>query len=129
LAWQYLAFVFVSSCGVLQAAAAYSGLRGLLFIPRRLPSYGLAIAAVVGAFLWFFTAEERAPAEGWPILEGAQQAGLFAGGAALATLFTLLLTSLLPGRGVRHHRLREEGLEALQDAAYLRLLLHRLLRR
>lgn len=125
LAWQYLVFIFVSCVGVLQAAAAYSGLKGLLFVPRRLPSFGLATVLVIGAFLWFFRSGDRAPAPGWPIVAGSQQTMLFAAGAGLALGFTALLSSVLRLTADRQPTPKGEGLEALRERSYLQALLQR----
>ncbi|MBI2918684.1 MAG: hypothetical protein HYY01_11945 [Chloroflexi bacterium] len=125
VAWQYLVFIFVSCVGVLQAAAAYSGLKGLLLIPRRLPSFGLAAVLVIGAFVWFFRVDDRAPAAGWPILEGGPQTLLFTAGAGLALGFTALLTSMLRVAADQRSSLKEEGLEALREEGYLQALLRR----
>lgn len=125
LSWQYLVFVFIACCGVLQAAAAYSGLKGLLFVPRRWASFIVALLLVVGSFLWFFASESRVPPAGWPVLEGAQQTGLFALGAALSFAFTALAGSLLRWLGGRPPAAREEGLEGLRETGYLQAWLHR----
>lgn len=125
LAWQYLVLIFVSCVGVLQAAAAYSSLKGLLFIPRRLPSFALAVILVVGAFVWFFRMDDRAPAPGWPILEGGVQTLLFVAGAGLAISFTVLVSSMLRLTADRRPTAKEEGLEALREASYLQALFRR----
>lgn len=125
LAWQYLVFIFIACCGVLQASGAYGSLKGLLFFSGRLPSFLLGLALVAGAFVWFFTGEERAPPSGWPIIEGGPQAILFATGALLAFGFTVLLSSVLPGRGSGKSNSRDDGLEALRKASYLNTLLRR----
>jgi len=119
VAWQYLVFIFIACCGVLQAAAAYSGLKGLMLIPRRLPSFVLGLALVVGAFIWFFSADNRAPPAGWPVLEGAQQVLVFGVAASLAVGSTALVTSLLRRRTDKQPNPRQEGLEALREQGYL----------
>jgi hypothetical protein len=102
-------------------AAAYSRLRGLMLFPSA-PGCALAgLAAALGGFLWFFRhgALHIPDSEGG--LDGNRQAGLFAEGAALALVSTLLLTSLV-NRRLNGAEGRHQGLAALKETTYLRAL-------
>ena len=116
----YFLFALVASVGVLQLAAAYSRLYGLLFLNRSL-SAALGLALVVGAFIWFFASEPRNIPDTAGGLDGNQQAILFTAAVGVALVVTLLASSL------RHRSMvgsdeQAQGLEALRDANYLRVL-------
>ena len=120
----YFLFSLVSSVGVLQVAAAYSHLYGLMLFSRRL-SAGAGLFLVVAAFTWFFTSEQRNIPDTAGGLDGNQQALLFSAAAGVALLLTLLASS------VRHWSLgggnqEVQGLDALRDSNYLRALLKEL---
>ena len=76
-AFDYYVLVFIASCGVIQLAATYSHLKGILLIknPRLNLLAGLFLA--VGAFIWFFSSESRNLPDIAGGLDGNQQAGLF----------------------------------------------------
>ena len=118
---QYFAFVFVATCGVIQIAAAYSRLRGLLFLKKPLASHILGGVLILGSFLGFFLAADRNRRG----LEGTEQFGYFMLGGIAAVVFSLILSSLInlrlrpsapkdPGPG--------EGLDALEDMTYFQAL-------
>ncbi|MBI2304068.1 MAG: hypothetical protein HYU86_04915 [Chloroflexi bacterium] len=110
----YILFVFVSACGVLQIVAARARLGRLLFFKSWLPSYALGAMAVAVAFGWFFNSDNRAI----PGLGGTEQFYGFVAAFFLALVFTLLLSSLLRIRGVTACQQRN-GLDALRDRTYL----------
>lgn len=112
---EYLLFVFVAACGVIQGAAAYSRLRGLLFLKRPSLSYLLSGVMIVGAFVWFFLWGDRSQ----PGLEGAQQLYLFTLGALAALVFTLGLSSLLRAGDFASRGPEDRpGLDALRERSY-----------
>ena len=121
--WDYLLFVFISACGVLQMVAAYKGLQGILFLRNRYLAFGLGLVATMLSFVWFFVSEPRNIADTAEGLSGNEQFGFFSLAAGCATLFTLLLSSL------RNRKLGSEsdrfqpGLDALRETNYLRALL------
>lgn len=118
----YLVFVFLVSLGVLQTAAAYSGLRGLLFVKARPLAFLLGLATAALAFSWFFLSEPRNISDTEGGLDGNQMSGFFAAGAGTAFLITLLLSSLsnrsMGGNGQRPR----PGLDALRETTYLKAL-------
>ena len=115
----YFIFVFIASCGAIQLAAAYSKLKGLLFLPRIVPNYIFAALAIGGAFGWFFTHDSR----NVPGLEGAQLSRGVALAALAAIVFTLIVTSLLKIR-VKSRIRNEPGLDALKKMGYLGAIKH-----
>jgi hypothetical protein len=115
LALIYVALVFLAGVGVIQAAAAYNGLRGLLFLRRKGPGYALAAVLAGGPLALFFTWNER-----WEtgVIQGVEQTALFLIGMAAALFVTLLLASrfnrrLCPPRSVN------PGLAALRENTWV----------
>jgi len=134
LAAEYSLLVFLSGLGILQAAAAHNGLRGLLFLPyqafnvplrvwpsgyRLLPgfSWGYLVAAalIIPAMLDFFFWNHR---NAVGIIEGSQQAGLFFLSMLSAVAFTFLAGSLVNHWRLRNNHTRAVGLEALRDITW-----------
>ncbi len=101
----YTLWVFWSALGVLQFAAARSGLSGLLFLRRwpRAAAYGSA-ALVVAAFAWFFGSEVRNVPDTVSGLDGNTQLLWFAVGAGSAVVVTFLGASALNHRWGAGHR-------------------------
>ena len=120
--FDYIALVFVASCGVFQLAAARNGLRGLMVIQRRRWCMLLGMALLAGAFSWFFLSEPRNIPDTGQGLTGNEQFGYFfaASGAGLA--FTLLVSSLI-NRGLgRNDSDLPPGIDALGRSNYFRAL-------
>jgi hypothetical protein len=112
---EYFAFIFFAACGVIQMAAAYVRLKGLLFLKRPLPSYILGGLLILGAFLWFFLAEERNQRG----LEGREQFGFFVLGCLAALAFSLILSSLINWRlKPPPNAPPKEGMDILEDMSY-----------
>lgn len=119
LGGDYFVFVFLSSLGVVQIAAAYAGLRGLLFLQSRWTS-ALVGAGLVGiGFAWFFAPGPRHIPDTAGGLDGNAQALLFTLSAAAALLFTFVFASLANARFLHTQRHPPEGLEALRETTYL----------
>ena len=95
----YTLWVFLSALGVLQFAAARSGLSGLLFVRRwpRATSYA-GVALVVASFAWFFGSEVRNLPDTVSGLDGVTQSLWFAVGAVGAVAVTFLGASALNHR-------------------------------
>ncbi|MBI4337532.1 MAG: hypothetical protein HY683_06870 [Chloroflexi bacterium] len=121
LARDYLLLVFLTSCGVLQVAAAHSRLRGLFLLRSAWSSGVLGASLIVVAFVWFFVPDPRAVSDTAGGLNGNRQAAYFSIGASAALLVTLLLSSLVnwtlgpPEPSAR-------GLDALRTTTFLRAL-------
>jgi len=120
---KYSALIFVAVIGVLQAAAAYNNLRGLLFFRRILHAYifaGITIAVPLGLFfawnyLW---------ATGY--IAGSQQAGLFFYSAAAAIIFTLIVSSLINIKYKSDRPTQLTGLDALREGTFFHLFWERI---
>jgi hypothetical protein len=145
LALEYSLLVFFAGMGLMQAAATYNGLRGLLLFPyqafnsplRIWPSgyrltqnfsWGYVIAAVtiVPAMVDFFFWNRR---NATGIIEGPEQAGLFFISMVAALGFTLIFGSLINHWRLRHIQTQARGLEALKDITWTQALWRRWARR
>jgi hypothetical protein len=121
LGLDYLFLVVLASAGVLQLAAAYGGLRGLLLHRNPTLSVLLGLLMIAAGFIWFFAPGPRHIPDTHGGLDGNQQAGIFAIGAASAILLTLILSSLTNHKRLRFGPTNRDGLDSLRDATYLRL--------
>lgn len=124
LAIDYVFLVTVATCGVIQLAAAWSGLGGLLIVRHTWASYALGTVLIVGAWAWFVAIGDPAKPGDLAKIEGAEQFGLFLVGAAVGTLLTAIASSLTqwraPMRSDRSLEPSPEGLDALRDDVWLR---------
>jgi len=142
LAWEYSVLVFLAGIGILQAAAAHGGFRGLLLAPgevriRLAPSKrkfaisredfgrifaGVLIAPVLVDFFYWNRRNETG------IIEGGQQAGFFVLAMASAVAFTFLFSSLINHWRLRRNETQAIGLEALRDITWAQAIARRLAR-
>ncbi|MDA0987957.1 MAG: hypothetical protein O2783_02230 [Chloroflexi bacterium] len=93
LGQEYLILVFLVCCSVVQVAAAYGGLKGLLFIGNRRFSAALGIGVILGSLAWFFWDGDRNLPDTGGGIAGASQFGFFVLGGFLALLVTFAVTS------------------------------------
>jgi hypothetical protein len=119
-ALDYLAFVFTSAVGVIMAATARAGLKGLLVTERRL-SYVTGLILIVGAAWWFFASQPRNVPDIGPGLDGNEQAVLFVLGTG-AALALILIVSSLRNWSMHSEASEGSGLDALRSGGYLRTL-------
>jgi hypothetical protein len=70
-------------------------LDGLCFFRQPVVQYIFGILAVIGAFGWFFTSEER---NIHTTIEGSQQLGLFLGSIIASYVFTNILASIMQAK-------------------------------
>jgi hypothetical protein len=123
LSLKYSALVFIAVVGVLQAAAGYNNLRGLLFFKRSLYAYIFAIITIAVPLGFFFT---------WNYMfatgdiAGSQQAGLFFFSAMAAIIFTLIISSLINIKYFSDRATQLTGLDALREGAFFRTLWERI---
>jgi hypothetical protein len=115
LALEYILVVFVAATGVIQASAAFNGLRGLLFFKYKVITYIFSCVCVLPVLFFFFTWNYR---NATGIIEGAQQAGLVCLAMFLAIIFTLIFSSLLNHKSLYNNAVRTQGIEALKDVTF-----------
>ena len=121
LGQEYLLLVFVACCGVLQLAAAFGGLRGMLIAGDRRFSTVVGLALVAGALVWFFWEGGRNLPDTGGGIAGASQFYLFMLGGFLALLITFLFTSLT-NISRKAPVDTTEGLPSLKETTYLNAL-------
>ena len=122
-ALDYFVFVFIAALGVLQMAAAYNALQGLLFIRFRPLAFLSGLLVTTLAFLWFFLSEPRNIPDTEGGLDGNEMAGLFALGAGSALVLSLLFSSVSNRSMIRSGQQPKTGLDALKETTYVRALL------
>ena len=74
LAFEYYGLVLLLSMAAIQAAASYSGLRGIVFFQNKAPSYIVSALVCLPCFIALLTWNWRNPTG---IIEGAQQFYIF----------------------------------------------------
>ena len=143
LALEYSLLVFAAVLGVIQAAAANAGLRGLLFAPgavriRFWPSerrwtltyhhfsYLFAAVTVLPALGFFFVWNSH---NATGIIQGSQQAGFFVLSTAAGGIFSLAASSLINQWRLQNNETQAEGLEALKDITWFQAVWRRWVRR
>jgi hypothetical protein len=115
LGLKYGGLVFVAVVGVLQAAAARNNLHGLLFFKNKTWAYLWAVLTTGFALAIFFTWNYHFSTG---VIEGSQQAELFALWALAALIFTLILSSLIKYRFGRAAEAGKGGIETLNRISY-----------
>jgi hypothetical protein len=126
LAFEYFYLVLIASIGVIQAAVAYSGFKGISFFRHKIFSYLftiLTLGPVLGAF---FTWNERNLTG---VIEGSEQFYLFMLAIVAAIGFTLFLSSLLNHRSIHKNNLQCNGFEALKEVTFYKALRYRYFQR
>ena len=120
LTLEYLLFVCVATCGVVQVVASHSNLKSLLFFKNRILTYIFAIIATGGSFGLFFGWDSRMDEQIMHTgLEGSQQFGYFLLGAFAGIFVTLLISSLMHRKGVANSEEDSgEGLDRLKNSSY-----------
>lgn len=121
----YFLMVLIAAIGILQIAAAQSGLKGLSFFKKPILDRLFGLIAIVGGFCFFYGTEYRNVRS----LEGSQQFEYYLAGVAAAVFLTLVVSSLI-NFNLRGSVGREErGLEALKKTNYFRALYINFLRK
>ena len=118
----YLLLVFLGCCGVLQMAAAYGGLRGLLIFGNRGLSVLLGAGTILVSLTWFFWDGGRNLPDTGGGIAGASQFFLFGLGAFLALLVTFLVTSLTNFSKEKTLVDTTDGLPSLRDTTFVQAL-------
>ena len=125
IASDYVIFCFLASLGVLQIAASYSQLRGLLFFQSAFRSISLGLTLIVVGFVWFFGPGPRLVPDTAGGLDGNWQALFFSLSAGAAVIMMLVLSSIINHRRLAAHP-SNWGLEALRETTYLHIIQQRL---
>ena len=125
-ATDYFLFVFVACLGVIQIAASFGGLKGLLILKSPLLARAIGLALPIAAFIWFFTSAERNLNDYEGGLDANVQALFFFFGGLTALAATLSVSSLLNLRMTGGAPAPGEGLDALKRTSYGRALVHSL---
>jgi len=117
MALDYFLLVFIASFGVYQIASIPAKLQGLWLFRSSKVQYVFGMMAIVGAFAWFFTDEERNIQHA---IEGSEQLGLFLAAIVSAYVVTAILCSIIQaGFGFRvdtpiEGKQHEQGMERLK---------------
>lgn len=113
---EYLLFVFLACCGVLQLAARWNKLASLSFFRSKVATHIFAVLTIGGGYAWFFFSGNR----NTPGLEGAQLFSVFLAGAALALAVTLVVSTLIHRKDMPcpNPPRSEPGLDALKKMNY-----------
>jgi hypothetical protein len=143
LSLEYGILVFVAVLGVIQAAAANAGLRGLLFAPGtvriRFWPWGRRWTLTYLHFSYLFAAVTVLPALGFffvwnshnatGIIQGSEQAGLFVLSTVAGGIFSLVASSFINQWRLQHNQTQAQGLEALRDITWFQAVWRRWMRR
>ncbi len=122
-ATDYYILVFVATIGIIQVAASFGRLNGLLFIKSPIVTRVLGIALAAAAFIWFFSTGDRNINDYEGGLDAPTQSLFFFLGSATGFVFTFVVSTLVNARMNGEEPSPEEGLDALRDTNYLRALL------
>lgn len=120
LAFEYYGLVLLLSMAAIQAAASYSGLRGIVFFRNNTLSYIVSALVSLPCFIALLTWNWRNPTG---IIEGAQQFYIFMLSMVSAIGFTIVLSSL-----INHRRFRDNqqplsgGFESLRERTFFQAL-------
>ena len=109
--------MFLSSLGVLQIIASWSGLKGLSFFRYPITGYLVGTAMILGAFIWFFGPNRHYAPN--PTAQMGEQFVFSAGGVLIAILITLLVSSVLKFRVLEYDPVsceEERGVEVFKTA-------------
>ena len=119
MAFEYFYLVLIAAIGVIQAAAAYNGLRGVCFFYYKTSAYLFALVTVVPVLVSFFDWNSRNPTG---VIEGREQFCLFMLALVAAIGFTVAFSSVWNHRRFRDNEIRGEGFEALRRVTFFQAL-------
>lgn len=118
----------IASCGLFQIVGAIHGFQGMTFFNNRSASFLIGLAALAGAFTWFFLSAPRNVPDSALGLNGNEQFAYFFAGSGTGLAFTLILASLRQWQFGAERSELPPGLDALRESTYFRAI-YRLLRR
>jgi hypothetical protein len=122
LVLEYFYLVFIAAVGVIQAAVAYNGLRGVSFFSHRVCGYFFAAVTIGPVLASFFAWNERNPTG---VVEGGQQFYFFMLAIVAAIGFTLVLSSIIKHHSLRGNDVKYDGFEALKEVTFFQAIRHR----
>jgi len=114
----YYLLVFIASSGVFQVIGGLHGFQGMTFSNNRPVSILIGLAALAGAFTWFFLSQPRNVPDSALGLNGNEQFAYFFAGSGTALAFTLILSSLRQLTIGPEQRELPDGLDALRESTY-----------
>ena len=120
--WEYFLWAFVSVIGVLQLAATFARLKGVLFFESRVITFIFSFLAIGLSFGFFFGWDNRLDTTMRRIgLEGGGQLCYFFLATLAGGVFTLIVSSLIKAyqwRGRSTERKSGQGVDALKEMSY-----------
>lgn len=119
---EYFCLIFIAALGVLQMAAAYTGMRGISFFTRSNHGFIFAALTVIPVLVSLFTWNQRNPTA---VVEGSQQFYLFSLAVFLAFVFNIVVSHFIQRNKLQGNEVRYDGLEALKEATFFQALRHR----
>jgi hypothetical protein len=123
ISFKYALLVFGAVLGVIQAAAAYNNLRGLLFFRSRLCTCIFVIIAIGVPMGFFFTWNYMSEIG---VIAGTEQTGLYVLAVLAAVIVTLIVSSLVNIRYSPQCTAPPSGLEALRERTFFRIIKEKL---
>ena len=118
----YYLLVFIASSGVFQAIGGLHGFQGMTFSNNRPVSILIGLAALAGAFTWFFLSQPRNVPDSALGLNGNEQFAYFFAGSGTGLAITLIVASLRQLKFGARQRELPEGLDALKETSFLSLM-------
>ena len=116
---EYLLLVFISATGIIQIAATYGQIKGLLIVQNMYISTTVGILLIVAPLLAFFWSGGRNIPDTNGGIPGALQFALFLLGIALAISFTYAVTSISQSHRFSATTLdTPKGLESLRETTF-----------
>ena len=121
-AFDYYLTVSMAATGVIQIAACFGSLRGLVFFRSCMVVRVVGVILVVAPMVWFFASEPRNINDYDGGLDGNEQAIFFVLGALTSLIVTLVVSSLLNFR-MNSKIESKDGFDALENTTYAKAVL------
>lgn len=122
MAFEYFYLSLIASVGVIQAAVAYNGLKGISFFSYRISAYLFMLLTTGPAMAGFFTWNDR---NATGVIEGREQFFFFMLAIVTAIGFTLVLASLLKHWSLRGNDVASDSFEALKEVTFFQAIRYR----
>ena len=111
--------MLIAAVGVIQAAVAYNGFKGVCFFYYKVSAYIFAFFTTVPVLASFFYWNRRNPTG---VIEGREQFCLFMLAIVGAIGFVMVFSSIWNHWRFKGNEIREEGFESLREATYFQAL-------